>query len=77
MQTKMDHIDVKLLSAMEKDSRVSLKYLAKELDIKTSTIYHRLHKLKESNILESGTSIESVESSSSGLCSNTSSGLST
>lgn len=58
---KMDHIDVKLLSAMEKDSRVSLKYLAKELDIKTSTIYHRLHKLKESNVLESFTIVINPE----------------
>lgn len=57
----MDHIDVKLLSAMEKDSRVSLKYLAKELDIKTSTIYHRLHKLKESNVLESFTIVVNPE----------------
>ncbi|MHA1730227.1 MAG: Lrp/AsnC family transcriptional regulator [Promethearchaeota archaeon] len=48
----MDNIDVQLLSAMESNSRVSLKHLAKELDVKTSTIYHRLHKLKESNILE-------------------------
>ena len=46
---------------MEKDSRVSLKYLAKELDIKTSTIYHRLHKLKESNILESFTIVVNPE----------------
>lgn len=49
---KMDNIDVQLLSAMEENSRVSLKSLAKELDVKTSTIYHRLHKLKESKILE-------------------------
>jgi DNA-binding Lrp family transcriptional regulator len=48
----MDNIDVQLLSAMEENSRVSLKSLAKELDVKTSTIYHRLHKLKESKILE-------------------------
>jgi Lrp/AsnC family transcriptional regulator, leucine-responsive regulatory protein len=61
VRAKMDHIDVKLLSAMEKDSRVSLKYLAKELDIKTSTIYHRLHKLKESNILESFTIVVNPE----------------
>lgn len=48
----MDVIDVRLLNAMEKNSRISLKHLAKELNVKTSTIYHRLHKLKESNILE-------------------------
>ncbi|MHA1730226.1 MAG: Lrp/AsnC family transcriptional regulator [Promethearchaeota archaeon] len=48
----MDNTDVKLLAAMEEDSRLSLKKLAKDLNVKTSTIYHRLHKLKESNIIE-------------------------
>jgi DNA-binding Lrp family transcriptional regulator len=47
----MDEIDKKLLLNLEKDARVSLKNLAKELNVKTSTIYHRLHKLKEANIL--------------------------
>ncbi|MFX0099261.1 MAG: AsnC family transcriptional regulator [Candidatus Hodarchaeota archaeon] len=41
----MDEIDKKLLLSLEKDARVSLKNLAKELEVKTSTIYHRLHKL--------------------------------
>jgi len=49
---KLDKIDIQLLAAMEKNSRISLKNLAKDLDVKTSTIYHRLHKLKESNILQ-------------------------
>lgn len=57
----MDIIDIKLLSAMEKNSRISLKNLAKELDVKTSTIYHRLHKLKESNILEKFTIVVNPE----------------
>ncbi len=48
----MDRIDIKLLEQLEKNSRVSLKNLAKDLNIKTSTIYHRLHKLRESNILD-------------------------
>ena len=48
----MDKVDIKLLAAMENNSRISLKNLARDLDVKTSTIYHRLHKLKESNILE-------------------------
>lgn len=48
----MDKVDVKLLAAMEENARVSLKNLARDLNVKTSTIYHRLHKLKESNILE-------------------------
>lgn len=48
----MDSIDIKLLSALEENSRISLKNLAKTLNVNTSTIYHRLHKLRESNILE-------------------------
>ena len=48
----MDKVDVKLLAAMELNARVSLKNLARDLNVKTSTIYHRLHKLRESNILE-------------------------
>ncbi len=53
----LDKIDHALLIAMEQNSRISLKNLAKELNVKTSTIYHRLHKLKESNILNSFTII--------------------
>jgi len=48
----MDKIDVKILAALEQDSRLSLKSLAEDLGIKTSTIYHRIHKLKENNVLE-------------------------
>ncbi len=43
---------MKLLAAMEENARISLKNLARDLNVKTSTIYHRLHKLRESNILE-------------------------
>lgn len=48
----MDQIDVKLLQHLEKNSRVSLKNLARDLNVKTSTIYHRLNKLKKNNILD-------------------------
>lgn len=48
----MDDIDINLLTAMEEDARISLKNLAGELGIKTSTIYHRLHKLRERKILD-------------------------
>jgi Lrp/AsnC family leucine-responsive transcriptional regulator len=48
----MDKTDIKILAAMEKNARVSLKNLANDLNVKTSTIYHRLHKLRENNILE-------------------------
>lgn len=58
---KMDKVDVKLLSAMEENARVSLKNLARDLSVKTSTIYHRLHKLRESKILERFTIVVNPE----------------
>jgi len=57
----MDKVDIKLLAAMEENSRISLKNLARDLNVKTSTIYHRLHKLKENNILENFTIIINPE----------------
>lgn len=57
----MDTVDIRLLSAMEKNARVSLKNLARDLNVKTSTIYHRLHKLKESKILERFTIVVNPE----------------
>ncbi len=49
---KLDELNIKLLKALEEDSRRSLKELAVDLNIKTSTIYHRLHRLKECKVLE-------------------------
>src|SRR4030042_3738374 len=49
---KLDDLNIKLLKALEENSRRSLKELAAENDIKTSTIYHRLHRLKECKVLE-------------------------
>ncbi|UYP47688.1 hypothetical protein NEF87_003973 [Candidatus Lokiarchaeum ossiferum] len=57
----MDKVDIKLLAAMEQNARVSLKNLARDLNVKTSTIYHRLHKLRESNILERFTIVVNPE----------------
>lgn len=48
----MDNVDIKLLAAMENNSRISLKNLARDLSVKTSTIYHRLGKLKKNNTLD-------------------------
>ncbi len=49
---KLDELNIKLLKALEENSRRSLKELASDLNIKTSTIYHRLHRLTESKVLE-------------------------
>ncbi len=47
----MDDMDKILLSRLEKDARMSLKKLAQEMGLKTSTLYHRLHKLSESKTI--------------------------
>ena len=47
----MDEMDKILLSRLEKDARMSLKKLAQEMGLKTSTLYHRLHKLSESKTI--------------------------
>jgi len=43
----MDELDKIILTHLEKDARISLKKLAQEMGLKTSTLYHRLHKLSE------------------------------
>ena len=58
----MDKTDEKLLSNLEDDGRMSLKKLAKQIDVKTSTLYHRLHKLQENKILINPTVIVNPES---------------
>ncbi|MFX0099002.1 MAG: Lrp/AsnC family transcriptional regulator [Candidatus Hodarchaeota archaeon] len=57
----LDDLDRKIILALEQDARISLKQLAQELDIKTSTIYHRLHRLQESNVLKGFTVILNPE----------------
>jgi len=47
----MDELDKILLSHLEKDARMSLKKLAQDMGLKTSTLYHRLHKLSESKTI--------------------------
>jgi DNA-binding Lrp family transcriptional regulator len=47
----MDEMDKILLSHLEKDARMSLKKLAQEMGLKTSTLYHRLHKLSQSKTI--------------------------
>ena len=49
---KMDDMDRKLLLHMEQNSRLSLKKLAQKINVKTSTLYHRLHKLSELRVIE-------------------------
>jgi len=51
MKKEIDDLDIEILKYLEDDARKSLKKLADELNKKTSTIYHRLQRLKSRNFI--------------------------
>jgi Lrp/AsnC family transcriptional regulator, leucine-responsive regulatory protein len=51
MKKEVDDLDIEILKYLEDDARKSLKKLADELNKKTSTIYHRLQRLKSKNFI--------------------------
>ena len=51
MKKDIDNLDIEILKYLEDDARRSLKKLADKLKKKTSTIYHRLQRLKSNNII--------------------------
>lgn len=51
MKKEIDELDVEILKYLEDDARKSLKKLADDLNKKTSTIYHRLQRLKSNNVI--------------------------
>lgn len=54
-------MDRQLLIHMEQNSRLSLKKLAQKINVKTSTLYHRLHKLSELRVIERNSVIVNPE----------------
>ncbi|MDK2868940.1 MAG: hypothetical protein PWP39_175 [Pyrococcus sp.] len=49
---KIDDLDKKILSLLIEDSRLSYREIAKKLNVAVGTIYNRLKKLEEMNIIE-------------------------
>jgi DNA-binding Lrp family transcriptional regulator len=49
---KLDKIDVKILSALQKDARKSFRELAKELEISTPTISNKIKTLEDLNVIK-------------------------
>lgn len=47
----IDELDEEILKYLETDARKSLKKLADDLNKKTSTIYHRLQRMQNNNII--------------------------
>ena len=51
MKKQIDDLDIEILKYLEDDARKSLKKLADDLNKKTSTIYHRLQRLKSNEVI--------------------------
>ena len=51
MKKKIDDLDIQIIKYLQQDARSSLKQLADDLHRKTSTIYHRLSRLKSNNVI--------------------------
>jgi DNA-binding Lrp family transcriptional regulator len=51
MKKQIDDLDIEILKYLEGDARKSLKKLADQLNKKTSTIYHRLQRLKSNEVI--------------------------
>lgn len=48
----MDEKDKQIIAALEQNSRISLKKLARDIDIRTNSIYQRIQKLQNSGIIK-------------------------
>ena len=52
MASKMDNTDLKILSALEEDSRVTVREVAKRINVPITTVHNRLKKLKSEGIIK-------------------------
>ena len=53
----MDEIDIKIISLLQEDSRLSFNRIAKELGISVGTAYNRIRGLEEKGVLKGYTAI--------------------
>ena len=49
---KIDRMDLKILSELQKDARKSLREIAEKLGVTEATIYNRINKMKKMGIIE-------------------------
>ena len=52
MSEKIDELDIKILKELQKDARQSYRELAEKLNVAEGTIYNRINKLKEMEVLK-------------------------
>jgi len=48
---KLDEVDKQILRSLQEDCRISLKKMAKKVDVAVSTIHYRIERLQESGII--------------------------
>ena len=51
MSSKIDELDLKVISELRKDARQSFKDIAERLGVAEGTVYNRVHKLKELGVI--------------------------
>ncbi|MHA1341525.1 MAG: AsnC family protein [Promethearchaeota archaeon] len=52
MGKKFDKLDIKIIKLLAENGNISLRIMAEKLDIKISTLYHRIQKIKNKNIIK-------------------------
>ncbi|HEX55121.1 MAG: AsnC family transcriptional regulator [Candidatus Altiarchaeales archaeon] len=52
MTNKIDDLDLNIIRELRRDARQSYRDLAEKLNVAEGTIYNRLHKLQEMNVLK-------------------------
>lgn len=48
----VDELDIKIISLLQKNARLSFREIARELDVAVGTVYNRIKKLEESGVIK-------------------------
>ena len=49
---KLDELDIKILSFLQEDSRMTIRDMAKELNISTTPIFNRIKRLEKEKVID-------------------------
>ncbi len=49
---KLDELDIKILSFLQEDSRMTIRDIAKELNISTTPIFNRIKRLEKEKVID-------------------------
>lgn len=48
----VDELDIKIISLLQKNARLSFREIARELDVAVGTVYNRIKKLEENGVIK-------------------------